>query len=290
MKKSLLCVLTFGIAMIFSSAADSQILKKIQNAAAQGAQNALEKKASSEAEKATAKKLEGLSGMMTGLEAPEKIESEYSFSGYMVMEVTSTDEKGKSSDPTQIKTYLSESANFSGMEFFDPKNPNLVTTMIMDAGNKASVILMNDSGEKSSMAFKADYDQVQQTVDQESEKELESGNYKLEKTGKTKTILGYDCVEYFVKNSDGEGYYWVTEKPIAGYSTFSAGGNPMVSDKTIDRYSSYFSNAPIGSFMELIFTSTDGSVSEMKVVEVEPSSSKTFNMSEYPNLNAGSEK
>lgn len=290
MKKSILCILTFGIAIVFNFAAESQILKKIQNAAAQGAQNALEKKASSEAEKATAKKLEGLGGMMTGMEAPEKLESAYSFSGYMVMEVISTDEKGKSSDPTKIKTYLSESEGFAGMEFFDPENPTLTTTMIMDLGNKASVVLMDDNGEKNSMAFKADYDKFKDSIDVKSEKELESGDYKLEKTGKTKTILGYDCVEYFVKNSDGEGYYWVTEKPIAGYSAFSASGNPMVSDKTIERYSSYFSNAPIGSFMELTFKANDGNVSEMKVVEIEPSTPKTFNMSEYPNLMAGTKK
>ena len=290
MKKSILGILTFGIAIVFNFEGESQILKKIQNAAAQGAQNALEKKAASEAEKATAKKLEGLGGMMTSMEAPEKLKSEYSFSGYIVMEMISTDEKGKSSDPAKIKSYLSESASFAGMEFFDPQKPTLTTTMIMDLENKASVVLMDDNGEKNSIAFKADYDKFKDSIDIESEKELENGDYKLEKTGKTKTILGFDCVEYFVKNPDGEGYYWVTEKPIPGYSSFSASGNPMVSDKTIERYSTYFSNAPIGSFMELTFNATDGNISEMKVVEIEPTKAKTFNMSEYPNLIAGQKK
>lgn len=87
-------------------------------------------------------------------------------------------------------------------------------------------------------------------VDKEVEKQRENPEYKITKTGNTKTILGYQCEEYLITSEDGEGHYWVTEKPIEGLSLFSPQSNPMVSNKTMDQYSSMFSNAPKGSFLE----------------------------------------
>jgi hypothetical protein len=68
-------------------------LKKIQNAATQGAQNAISKKAEGEANKAGDNAMEGMLGNML---EPTPTESAYEFSGFMVMEIVNTDKKGKS--------------------------------------------------------------------------------------------------------------------------------------------------------------------------------------------------
>lgn len=286
MKKAILSILFLsGWMVIFP--VQAQLLKKIQNAAAQGVENAATKKAREKSEKATNDAIEG---MFEGLTEPAPTEAEYSFSGYLVMEVTSTDKKGKSEDPALIHYLLSENTEVMGMAIPDPKQPESSTISIMDTKNEAMVVLMESKGEKSSLALKLDYDKIQGMVDEEAEEQLEQPDYKITKTGNTKTILGYTCDEYLVTTEDGEARYWVTEKPIEGYSMFSPQSNPMVSDKTMERYSSMFSNAPKGSFMEMNFVSKDGSNTDMKVVELETNKPRKYQMSDYPNIMADANK
>lgn len=286
MKKVILSTLILAGSMVVLPS-EAQLLKKIQNAAAQGIENAGANKARQSSEKASNDAIEGMFG---GMMEPAPTESEYSFTGFMVMEVTSIDKKGKSEDPTRIQYLLSTDAQFMGMAFTDPKQPQTTTTSIMDTKNEAMVMLMEDKGNKSSISFKLDYEKMQEVVDKEAEEQLETPDYKITKTGNTKTILGYSCEEYLVETEDGKGNYWITEKPIDGLSMFSPQSNPMVSSKTMDRYSSFFTNAPKGSFMEMIFTDNDGAVTDMKVVEIETNSPRKFEMSEYPNVMVGTDK
>lgn len=279
MKKSILGI--FVLATIsFSVPSQAQILKKIQNAAQNAATNA----ASSKAEKESSDKM---SEMLEGMMQSAPTESEYSFTGYMVMEVTATDKKGKSEPPTQFNYLIGDNVAFMGMAFADPKTPSNKTTTIMDTKNQAMVMLLDNEGQKSSMAMKLNYDKIQEAVDEEASEQMEDPGYQITKTGNTKEILGYTCEEYLVKSEDGEGRYWVTEKPIEGFSMFSPQSNPMISNKTMDRYNSFFSQAPKGTFLEMQFTSAEGEVTDMKVVEIELNSPQKFNMADYPNMMSG---
>jgi hypothetical protein len=280
MKKSILSLLILTGAMLTVDA-EAQLLKKIQNAATQGAQNAISKKAEGEVNKAGENAMEGMLGNML---EPAPTESAYEFSGFMVMEIVNTDKKGKSEKPVQMQYMLSKNPEFMGMAFIDPENPENLTTTIMDTKNQAMVILIDDGKSKSSMSMKVDYEGVQEEVDKEAESQLENPEYKLEKTGNKKDILGYSCEEYLVITEDGEGRYWITEKPIDGLSIFSPQSNPMISDKTMDRYTSLFSSAPKGSFMEMIFKDKEGNVTDMKVIELNPNKARSFTMAEYPNM------
>ncbi len=286
MKKSVLSILILAGAMV-ALPSEAQLLKKIQNAAAQGVENATTNRARNASEKATN---DALDGMFGGMMEPASTESDYSFTGYMVIEVTSTDKKGKSEDPVQMQYLLSSNTDFTGMAFEDPKKKSTKTTTIMDTKNQAMVILLDDEGKRSSMAMKLNYDKIQGMVDEEAEKQIEQPDYKITKTGNTKEILGYTCEEYLVETEDGNGQYWVTEEPIDGFSIFSPQSNPMVSSKTIDRYTSMFSNVPKGNFMEMVFTDNDGTVTDMKVVELETDSPRKYRMSDYPNMMAASDK
>ncbi len=282
MNKSILNILIL-VGILLASPSQAQLLKKIQNAAAQGVENAATKKAREASEKKTN---DAIDGMFSGMMKPAPTETEYSFTGYMVMEVTSTDKRGKSEDPMKMHYLLSDNSEFMGMSFSDPKSPENSTTSIMDSKNQAMVMLMENKGEKSSIAIKMDYDKMQGMVDEEVEEQLENPDYKITKTGNKKTILGYECEEYLIESEDGEGQYWVTETPIDGLSMFSPQSNPMVSNKTMDRYGSMFSNAPKGSFLEMNFTDNDGSRTEMKVIEIETNSPRKYSMSDFPNMMA----
>jgi hypothetical protein len=280
MKKSILSLLILAGAL-WSNQAEAQLLKKIQNAATQGAQNAVNKKAESETNKAGNNALEGMFGNML---EPAPTESAYGFSGFMVMEIVNTDKKGKADKPVQMHYLLSDQPEFMGMAYIDPENPENLTTTIMDSKNQAMVILIDDGKSKSSMSMKVDYTGVQEEVDKEAEAQLQNPNYKIEKTGNKKDILGYSCEEYLVITEDGEGRYWITEKPIDGLSIFSPQSNPMISNKTMDRYTELFSNAPKGSFMEMIFKDNEGNVTDMKVVELDTNKARSYTMADYPNM------
>jgi hypothetical protein len=278
--KNSISIFTIFAGIILASPSQAQLLKKIQNAAAQGVENAAIKRTSEASERKTNNAIDGIFG---GMMKPATTEAAYAFTGYMVMEVTSTDKKGKSGTPTRIQYLLSDNPEIMGMALNDPENPELTTVSIMDSKNQAMVMLMENDGEKSSFAIKLDYDKMQGMVEEEMEEQTGNPNYKISKTGNRKTILGYSCEEYQVTSEDGEGIYWITEKPIDGLSLFTPQSNPMVSTKSVDIYNSMFSNAPKGSFMEMNFTSKDGSITDMKVIEIEIKKPRKYNMADFPN-------
>jgi hypothetical protein len=283
MKKGILSLIVLA-GILLTIPAQSQILKKIQNAAAQGVENAATKRTMEASERKTN---EAIDGMFGGMMKPAPTEAEYAFTGYMDMEITSTDKKGKSEDPIRIQYLLTDKPEFMGIAMNNPNTPDLSTVSIMDTKNMAMIMLMDKKGEKSSFAIQLDYDKMKGVIDEEVEGQAENPDYKITKTGNKKTILGYECEEYLITTEDGEGQYWVTEKPIDGLYMFSPQSNPMVSNKSMDRYSSMFSNAPKGSFMEMIFTATDGSITDMKVIEMETKSPRKYTMAEFPNMMAG---
>lgn len=295
-----LIILCFLTCISFSS--EAQLLKKIQNAANRGIERAIEKKVEDGASKIAERQIEKLfsdmygdslgrsahgidmSQIMKGLGEPVDTESEYSFLGHIVFEMTSTDEKGKKSDPVLMRSYLAETADYTGMEFVDIKNPDAITSMVFDVKNQASIFFLNNKEQKSSFAYKMNLDDVNETIEEQAEADIDEYDFSIEKTGKTKDILGYACEEYHVKSEDGEGYYWITEEPIGGYSSFWSSNSPMMTSKAQEKYANRFKNLPEGNFMELTYTTKESGTIEMMVKEIDESASKSFTMAEYPNI------
>jgi hypothetical protein len=301
--KSLIWKISFFLVFWFLAfPVEAQFINKIKNAAARGVQNAVADKAEEEAYKAMQRQLEkqlaGLYGenaegspvkldmekIMAGLGENVPTESQYEFAGFGVMEMNSVDEKGKTQDPVKLKAYMAKGTGYTAMEFSDPKEPSSITTMIFDMTNQATILLMDNEGTKNSLAYKLDFDSIQETATEKDTISLEPKDFTIEKTGKTNTILGYSCEEYFIKTEDGEGFYWVTKEPIGGYPSFWSQNSPFTSSQTQEKYSKQFKNAPEGNFMEMYWTSIDGSKIDMKVIEIEATKAKTFQMSDYPNI------
>ena len=299
-------ILLFSISTI----TEAQFINKIKKAASKGAEKAIEKKVEEAAnkmvQKQLEKQLEGLFGdseessnpvtldmgkILEGMGEEVETADKYDFFGYVVMEVKSTNKNGKEDEPMTMKSYLSETTNYTGLEMTDPKKPKSVMTMVYDMSNKASILLMDNEGQKSSFAYKIDINEIADDAMEDMADPMEDPELVIEKTGNTKEILGYTCDEYHVKSKDGEGTYWVTEEPIGGYVAFWGANSPFVSDKSKSKYAEHFKDFTQGNFVEMDFTSADdGSKIELKVIEVNDSASKSFVMTEYPNMMAQAAK
>lgn len=284
-----------------SVSVEAQFIKKIQKAANRGVERAIQNKVEKEATKITEKQLEkvfsdmygddadgssmgglDMGKVLAGMGEPVDTQDEYAFFGHVVLEMISTDEKGKTADPVLFKSYLAKTDEYTGMELVDPKNPKATTAMVFDTKNQASVVFLDNKGEKSSFAYKMDFDDVNEMAEQEIDASIDETT--IEKTGKTKDILGYACAEYHVKNADGEGYYWVTEEPIGGYSSFWSSNSPMMNSKSKEKYAKHFGNLPKGNYMELTYTSEESGTVEMKVKEIDESAPIAFTMVDYPDI------
>ena len=200
------------------------------------------------------------------------------------MEMITTDSKGKTSDPMLMRSLLGTSPNYTGMGVSDPKRPDANTTMIFDLKNEASILLMDSDGEKNSFAFKLNNEDLLEMAEAQEKSDSESEEITMEKTGKTKDILGYACEEFHVKSEDGEGYYWVTKEPISGYTSFFGASNPMNKNQSNEKYTQYLKDMPKGNFMEMNYATREGDIIDMKVLEIEENAPQTFLMSEFPNL------
>lgn len=300
-------IIIFITSLSFS--AEAQFIKKIQKAANKGIERAIQDKVEQEATKITENQLEkifsdmygdgsdgssprglDMSKVLGGLGEPVDTEDQYEFFGHLVLEMVSTNANGKTEDPFQLKSYLSESTDYTGMELIDPKNPKATTSMVFDVKNQASIVFLDNKGEKSSFAYKMDLDELDEMVDEEIDSNTEEYDVTIEKTGNSKDILGYTCEEYHVVSEDGEGYYWITDEPIGGYASFWGTNSPMMTSKAQERYAQHFNNMPDGNFMELTFTSKDSEKIDMKVIEIDESAPKSLTMADYPNIMNSVEK
>lgn len=291
--------------------AQAQLLRKLKNAAEAGVSRAVEKTVEKQAQKATERQLEkafenlygdndstrtggpdgakyDFSKIMGSINMNVETEDEYNFSGVAIVEITSIDAKGKPSDPVRFNSLLSHEADYYGIEFTDEKqSKNEKSVIIFDHKNNATVMLMENEDERSSMAFDLDWDGMMEGInvpEEEKQDEAEIEDFKFEKSGKTKDILGYTCDEYVVVSEEVEGNYWISQSEIEGFSSFWGKNNPFVSKKLKNENTSYFEQLPEGNILEMDFLSKeDQSRTQMKMIEIDQNNSSSFDMAAYPN-------
>lgn len=311
--KTIFNILFVCLLLIGPFSAQAQLLNRIKQAAEKGVSNAVEKKVESESEKIAMRQMEkalqnvygedfaNSSGMdfgkiMSGISADVETADAYDFSGFSIMEMKSKDEKGKESDPVILKSFFSADASIMAMEFeADQKKKKSDGKMIMiyDLERNATIILMDNEGEKSSMAYGFDFAKMAEGINAEGinmeaiERDSDEIDYSFTKTGKTKTINGYFCEEYLVDNEDANMHYWITEKPITGSASIWGQNNPFVNAK-MKNQQAHYQNVPSGNILEMLFESKkDKSSAEILVKEINDNAIISFSMAEYPNALKG---
>ena len=143
-----------------------------------------------------------------GLRGNVDYEASYKFNSYIQMEISEFNKSGKLKEKTLYDSYMNSDQVDYAMVF---KDNNDRSTIIFDDKNSAMLMLTDSDGEKTGIAVAIDPETVADEAE-EYEEENDLDTYKPNKTGKTKTILGYPCEEYLVEAEDSEAHIWVSEK------------------------------------------------------------------------------
>lgn len=287
--------------------ADAQILNRVRRAAEQGVSRAVEKRVEKEVENVAQRQLEkafrniygddadntdapfDVSKIMKGININVPTEDVYNFTGVAEMEMTGTDEKGKAIDPILMTSFITENSDFSAMEFSSnekKKKEGLEKTiMIFDMKNNASIILMENEGEKTRMALGLNYDLHESIIENDT---LSFEDVQFEKTGRTKTIAGYPCDEYKAENEEYVAFYWATQDAIGGIGTFWGKNSSFLSKKMKTANKEYFERLPDGDILEITSQNKEDKTTwNMTMTSVDTSKATNFVMADYSNMMDG---
>jgi len=287
-----------------AEASQAQLLNRIKNTAQNAASRAVERKVERAVEKAVERQIErswtkmfgeqtdaegypiAFSKIMEGWDMDVHVEDYYKFQRRAVIEISGTDHKGKAVEPMLFYSYLSKSEPYTAMRIDNDQAEQM--TMIFDAKNNATVILMDNKGEKSSIAYSVDWEAIE--IPEEnitSDESPSSADFK--KTGKTKSILGHLCEEYETEDEEGIGHIWITKEEVEGITNFWGNNSPLFKQK-MKTQSPKMVGLPQGSMLEMHYASKkDKTVSLFVMKELDNESINNFDMKDYPNMMKGSD-
>ena len=188
-------------------------------------------------------------------------EEVYDFDAYIQMELTSYKKNGDLDEKMLYDNYLHKEAADYAMVFRDGAN---MSTIIFDSKNSAMLILSDSDGEKTGFATSIDPEALEEEyAEMEEEEEVDMDSYKPYKTGRTKTILGYSCDEYMVKDEGGEVHMWVSEQ--LGKEVRKEWMNNKQTFGTMFMHA----NTMNGAVLEYDFVDDEGAKSVMQVTDLD---------------------
>ena len=240
-------------------------------------------KANEEAEKGAQKGYEALLNSMSKSSSDVKVADAYSFSTSVDILITTTDKKQQSSKmnmrmlfPIDDPYYGIELLDIEGQEGDIPQ-----TLIIFDYLNYKMISLMDNSGEKMGFTMELSQDQIDEWAESEDDQDDESIDFV--KTGKTKSILGYNCEQYTFKGEDGEGEFWVSDDKDL---KIGMALNAMAQNGKENNYDMP-DDYPEGAILEMNFTEIDGSKMNWIATKIEKSLNKTIRTEGYSFMDLG---
>lgn len=217
-----------------------------------------------------------------------KPESAYTFTSSMTYKMTTVNRKGKS---TWISTryYFSPKSTTMGIRFTGSSDGDKaaagIDMMIMDIA-QARVFTFMESKMVIGMALRPD--KFNEMV------EKENAAITVTKTSEVKTIMGYDCEGYLVKNTkdNSDVIMWVSKKSI---EPIAALGEQMAKAYTGSgkgsNYFAYNAHPELAGIARqgrgiigYTIKSDKGEITEMELTEVEPKINYVFNSSDYKSM------
>lgn len=237
---------------------------------------------------------EQMSRFMKGLGMsgePVPIENTYTFDSKIQMHIESYRANGEKESDGDFITYVSPSKKNFAYEFISgdigEKGKGL---FIMDIQNKAMIILSDENGTKNGIVYGFDISELNtadnytyEDLNEESVENINLNPY-LQKTGRTKTIEGYQCDEYKYDHPEEDmiSTFWISKE---------------VEFDTRDWISSVFKSAtysqgmPWGFIMESeTINKNNNERSIMQVTDIDNNANKKFDLSSYQITNLGSMK
>jgi len=307
------------VALVVISSANAQILRNIARSAGSQVKNSAENRASDEVDKQvdkgvnkffdnlvkedTTKKSKpqptnapqsgqateggndqppaGLSNFMKSLGVSTEVpphKDAFKFTGQITSVIEGTDGSGKKTDPIESTICFDEGTSDA---MFRSKVQGNSSAIVMDQGN--SCMIMLNEGEKTGLISKLDLS-GQAGSTQTGATEKKEDDCKMTKTGKTKSVSGYNCSEYRCENADGISIAWTTKdfgskinKILGGSSTGTTYKTEGV-DGMVIQYEFYSKSDKSSSIMTI------------KSIDMKKSSSISLAGYQFTALNIGMKK
>lgn len=142
-----------------------------------------------------------------GTSEPIPVADRYIFESRLMYKLTTN--SGKKSSSMDYVVLINPDQEYMATQMgsmeMDGKKSNAANgmTTIMDYGNEAMIMIMDEQKMANIMSMS-----IINSIDTST---VVRNNVNIEKTGKTKEILGYSCDEYLMKSDDAEGSIWIAE-------------------------------------------------------------------------------
>jgi hypothetical protein len=211
------------------------------------------------------------------------VAEEYAFESRLAYKLTT--ESGKKSNAMDYIVLINPETEYmatklgSVEENGKKSDVDVNVTTIMDYGNKAMIMIMEDQKMANVMSMNV----VSAAIDTS---EVIDNNVTIEKTGKTKEILGYTCDEYFMQSDDAEGSVWIaTDVEFVSKSLFDNMGN-----SSFARNSGWLDEKGMMMEMDMMVNEEKSKKpSHMKMTMISMDEEKSsYKMSDYQTMNFGS--
>ena len=198
-------------------------------------------------------------------------EPAYKFDTYMQMEVSD-----QNNESIVYNAYLTKDGS-SYAVIFDADGAQSV--IVFDTKNSTMLMLVENDGEKTGFAMGIDPSAL---ADLEEDGEAEDFEYESFKTGNSKTLLGYQCDEYLIKDENSEVRVWSSEKLGKEVE------KKMFQNQQI--FGGAFTHAAGMEGMALEYDFKDlesGEQGIMKVTQIDLNSNKSISTSDYTVMSMG---
>ena len=235
---------------------------------------------------------ERMTRMMRGMGIagePIPIADNYGFDRLIQMHTESFDRSGKKLSSGDFFTYTNKDSKNTAYQSFSDDNSasEKQGIFIVDAENKATIILSDENGEKTGIVYGLSTLGVSEesyqttTTEEDVSTEFYSTNPNVKKTGKTKKIAGYTCDQFTIDDEDTEGEMWMTRELKLESSDFLGA-----------IFNVGMMSAGMGIGWGYLMESTliqkeTGEKSFMTITKVDPNTNKKFNLSDYNITNMG---
>lgn len=259
--KLLLCFLLIGI----SINSNAQFFKKLQKKLEQKVEQKIDNKIDKETDKVIVKALDGSNETS---ENSEKVTlpSVITFTNSIHFEITSSAD----TQAVQMIALTSDDPEIFGVIATNQEQDNN-TSIITVVSKKTTTTFIDASG----MKMKQSSSSIQIPDDFTKDDNLsENSKFEYQKTGNTKTILGYACEEYAVNhtidNQNSSSSFWVAN-------------NFPLKNKTVPFLGMYANNPHIKGFVLEFNTKTQNQNTTARVTKIEDKTTK-INTNEYKSI------